>query len=453
LLDFWFVASGTIFGYLAGLIPGVGNVIMMLLMWPLLSDATLLQMLLFYLGLISACQFSGSVVATVFGVPGESSSMPAVIEGNRMFHRGVGNFAISNAALGSVVGSAVSVFTVFLLLPIAVEFIKDFYNNNIQLIILLVASMSIIFLLGTSWLINMLVFGLGLVLGMIGFNHVPFGLFMQNFLPYETFESMKGGLPFFPVIASLYVFPVLLNTMQQSSEFNSQSKYIDNVNFKKHLSEFKNNIASSIRGSAFGSVIGLIPHVGTSVSSNLSYAIEKNLGLKQKTYNNNGDIKSLVAAETANNSTGFTSLMPLMLLGIPITASEAILLSYIEANSLTIDYRYTVESGMFITLALYFVFVNLLCFMVSWPAVSYINYIKKVKMNIILFITGIAIVTLVLYNGYLNYNIEFYFGVMVALAPVGYLLRKAEPMVLMIAFILQDRIVESSTAFWQIHFS
>ena len=97
--DTLFVVLGTLLGFVSGLVPGVGNTIMIIASYPLLKDASLLQMLLYYLAIISSSQFSGSVVATVFGIPGESSSLPAVIEGNRMFRRGVGNFAISNAAI------------------------------------------------------------------------------------------------------------------------------------------------------------------------------------------------------------------------------------------------------------------------------------------------------------------------------------------------------------------
>jgi putative tricarboxylic transport membrane protein len=96
LNDTVFVVLGTVLGFISGLVPGVGNTIMIVMSYPLLKDASMLQMLLYYLAIISSSQFSGSIIATVFGVPGESSSLPAVVEGNRMFNRGVGNFAISN---------------------------------------------------------------------------------------------------------------------------------------------------------------------------------------------------------------------------------------------------------------------------------------------------------------------------------------------------------------------
>ena len=451
-LDISFLAFGTAAGFIAGLLPGVGNVIMLIMLWPLLFDATLQQMLLFYLALISSCQFSGSVVATVFGVPGESSSMPAVYEGNKMFHRGVGNFAISNAAIGSVLGSVVSVFAVYALLPWAVYFIQNFYNNNVQIVILFISVSSILFLLGSSLLVNCLIFALGFTLSMIGWQDIPFGYFLADIVPYETFIGLKGGIPFFPVVVALYVFPVLLASYQQNSDFESNRLYEDNTPWQDHFKEFQANLKSAFRGSAFGAFIGLVPHVGTSIASNLSYAVEKRLGIKRKTYNKNGDIKSLVAAETANNSTGFTSMMPLLLLGLPITTSEAILLSLIDANSFDINYTTTLDVGMFETLVFYFVLVNIVCFTISWPMVQYVNYLKKVKLSTILAFTMLTIFALVCYNGYIEHSLGYFIGITLVLMPIGYMLRKTDPLIVVIAFVLQDRILQSCITFYQINF-
>ena len=162
--DTLFVVLGTLLGFISGFVPGVGNTIMIVMSYPLIKDASMLQMLLHYLAVISSSQFSGSIVATVFGVPGESSSLPAVVEGNRMFNRGVGNFAISNAALGSVLGSFVALVSVYMVMPFAIDLIKNFYNNNVQIIILFLASTSICFLLDKSILQNILMFSISIFL-------------------------------------------------------------------------------------------------------------------------------------------------------------------------------------------------------------------------------------------------------------------------------------------------
>ena len=412
-----FVLLGTLLGFVSGIIPGVGNTVMILASYPLLKDATLLQMLLYYLAIISSSQFSGSVVATVFGVPGESSSLPAVIEGNRMFRRGVGNFAISNAAIGSVFGAFIALVVVYSVLPFAIDLIERFYNNNIQLIVLLLATISICFLMGKSILQNIFVFALGIFLGLIGTNWVPNFVFLPEVIPYETFPILLTDLPLFPVIIALYVFPVLLQTNAMFKGYKTNRKYEDKNHFVDHFKEYFQNIRSSLRGSVFGCFIGLVPHIGASVSSNLSYALEKKIGIGSKKYNNKGDIKTLVAAETANNSTGLVSLMPLILIGIPISASEAMLLGYIDINSYTINYETTVQSGMFETMVIWFVIINAVSFLLAWPLVRYINILQRINIKTMLLATGIGLVALTFYLGLQSYE-EFYYMIVLILLKV-----------------------------------
>ncbi len=450
--DSLFVLLGTLLGFVSGIIPGVGNTVMILASYPLLKDATLLQMLLYYLAIISSSQFSGSVVATVFGVPGESSSLPAVIEGNRMFRRGVGNFAISNAAIGSVFGAFIALVVVYSVLPFAIDLIERFYNNNVQLIVLLLATISICFLMGKSIIQNIFVFALGIFLGLIGTNWVPNFVFLPEVIPYETFPILLTDLPLFPVIIALYVFPVLLQTNAMFKGYKTNRKYEDKNHFVDHFKEYFQNIRSSLRGSVFGCFIGLVPHIGASVSSNLSYALEKKIGIGSKKYNKKGDIKTLVAAETANNSTGLVSLMPLMLIGIPISASEAMLLGYIDINSYTINYETTVQSGMFETMVIWFVIINAVSFLLAWPLVRYINILQRINIKTMLLATGIGLVALTFYLGLQSYEEVYYMIVLIGLLPLGYWLRKAEPMILMIAFILQDKLFESMHIFYQINY-
>ena len=152
----------TLTGILIGVLPGIGIVVTMLLFFPLLLSFDLFQCLMFYLGVTSASQFSGSVTATTLGVPGEASSWPAVKEGNALFRRGQGDYAISSAAMGSVFGAGISALVVILLLPFALDVIRTFYNNNVQLFIFTVVAIIIIFL-NKKVLQNMLLFALGIL--------------------------------------------------------------------------------------------------------------------------------------------------------------------------------------------------------------------------------------------------------------------------------------------------
>ena len=143
-IDIAIMLLGIAFGLLAGMLPGVGNVVTLMLVYPFISDYNLFQIILFYLCLACSAQYTGSVVATTLAVPGETSSLPAVKEGHAMFRDGRGNYAISNSAIGSFVGSGIASIIMLGFLPLAVYFIAEFYNTHIQVIILCLVSIFMI---------------------------------------------------------------------------------------------------------------------------------------------------------------------------------------------------------------------------------------------------------------------------------------------------------------------
>ena len=102
---------------------------------------------------------------------------------------------------------------------------------------------------------------------------MPPTIFAEDYLPYEMFPELITGLPMFPVMVSLYVFPVLLQVKAQFKNYESDRAYEDKTPVLMHIKEYLSNLTSSIRGSIIGSFIGLVPHVGTAVGTNLSYDI------------------------------------------------------------------------------------------------------------------------------------------------------------------------------------
>lgn len=430
----------TVVGLVGGLLPGIGQVVTLLIFYPYISTLDLFHALLFYLATVSASQYSGSVVATTMGIPGDSSSLPAVIEGHKLFNRGLGNFAISNAAIGSIVGAFISVITVYTLLPYSIDLIKNFYNNNIQMLILVFVSGFIIFFHGSSIKINAKLFVFGLFLGSIGVSSVPYMIMWENVIPYDLYPKLYQGLPVFPVMVALFVVPVLFQSWSIKFSSNENFNNIADGKISTHIQEYSRNFVSGIRGSIIGSVCGLVPHLTTVLASNLSYTLEKYIRRKKKTYNNNGDIQSLIAAETANNSAAFVQLTPLLLIGIPITTSEAILLSILDRNLYLVNYATTIESGIFAQLVFYFILVNLIAFVFVWPLVKYIRVFYKIPMKLMISVIGIILIVLIFYIGERNANGIYYILTFLTLLPIGYLLRKQDTLTLILGFILQDKL-------------
>jgi putative tricarboxylic transport membrane protein len=343
-IDIAIMMLGIALGLIAGMLPGVGNVVVLMLVYPFITDYNLFQIVLFYLCLACAAQYTGSVVATTLAVPGETSSLPAVKEGHRMFRDGRGNYAISNSAIGSFVGSGIASLIMLAVLPLAVVGIAKFYNTHTQVIILCVVSIFLIATYGDQkWYVNLGLFVFGWMLSRVGFNKELMGYNFESVINYETFYYLHFGLPLYPVIIGLFVFPIFMKSWNSPRPNASALDKLWDSEFIMHIKEYCKHIGSSVRGTLIGSVCGLVPHLTSTLASNVSYVFEMARQKKKKAYNEKGDIKSLVSAETANNAAGLTQLTPLLLIGIPITTSEAIILNIIENNMEVINWTTTIR--------------------------------------------------------------------------------------------------------------
>jgi len=140
-------------------------------------------------------------------------------------------------------------------------------------------------------------------------------------------------------------------------------------------------------------------------------------------------------------------MLPLLLIGIPITTSEAILLVIIDFSFYRVDYTTIVETGLFNKLVLWFLFSTVLCFIFSWPIISYVNVFRKISLKKVLTITITFAILLMLYLGYSNMQMWYCISVFLALLPIGILLKKHDTIPLVIGFILQDKLFEAYYTF------
>jgi TctA family transporter len=163
-----------------------------------------------------------------------------------------------------------------------------------------------------------------------------------------------------------------------------------------------------------------------------------------KASNSNGDMKSLVAAETANNSAGFVQLVPLLLIGVPITTSEALILSILEHNSFLINYSTTISSGLFDQLVLWFVAINIVAFVLAWPLAKYLHYLYNVPYRYILYTILCVLIVMIWHMGARSHNEIYYLLTFAVLAPVGYLLRNTNTIIIILAFVLQDKLLAAA---------
>jgi len=430
LVTILFLLFGVAVGTFSGLLPGIGATVSLLSLYPFLIHVEPMNIIIFYIALLSTSQYMGSVSSTVLAIPGELSSLPAVTEGHNLYLQGKGAYAISGTAIGSWVGSFFSVIFVLFISSYLVNFVF-FYSTIFQSVLLLSVCALFIVTGHNRWYINALLCAVGYFLGAIGTHSIT----QQSFLVFGIPELIQG-LPLFPILITLYIIPEIVKG------FNKQ--HYNNVDFSyqsqpmmSHIKVALNNFGSILRGSFIGFFAGLIPYLTTIVASNLSYSIEVWLEKRKNTYSV-GNLPSLISSETANNAAALSSLLPLLLLGLPITSSEAILSNILSYSG----HFFMLESftGLFISIAICLVIINSLALILSWPIVKYFRFFYKIDMKSLYTFIIALLFSLMIYNGLYNERVIYYILITVTMAPLSFILRKTNTMPLIFVFMMQNEI-------------
>lgn len=412
-------------GVISGLIPGVGNLVTILILFPLLIDLNPIDLIVFYVALSSISQYIGSVPAIALGVPGESSSLPAVIERKNLNSTQQINDAIVGSALGSLYGSVLVVACCWALQDYILWLIK-FYSTPLMVVLLTVCMLLICKTSSGSFVKNLMFLFVGFFLASIGHNTY----LNTNILTFGQPE-LFNGLPLVVVSVMLFAIPQIYQSWAGST-----------LKHSLHLSRAKQlpSLLNSSLYSVIGFVGGLMPGMTTVFSSNLAYSTSKLF--KQS------PLKRIWASETANNAGAFSQLLPLLAFGIPLLGSEALILNLMELKG----FYFSVSnfSDMLITVSLILIPVNIIGLLLAWPFSRTILSVfvlgqKKIYI-IVLVLLGVAIV----YSGIRDYALGFYLLATVALAPLAYLVRNQDTLSLIFGFLIANLYFENVSRLTQL---
>lgn len=417
---------GVALGVLAGLIPGVGVFTTLLLFYPFVYDLSVPDLFVFYIALVSTTQYIGSVSATILAIPGESSSLPAVYEGHAMFRDGRGALAISGAAMGSLLGAFVVLGLVYLVSPMFTH-IAYLFNSFVQAAVLCLILLLLLLTSKSRLLFTIPLCAFAYWLSSIGCHNTCY-------VPFD-YVDLYTGVPLLSVICAVYVFPQLLKNIDTPSNSN----YFQlPTRLDLHLWHFITNISSAIRGTVVGFFLGFTPGSSMTISSNTAYRLEV-LNQKRKGTYKKGNYNSLVAAETANNSATLSNLLPLFLLGIPLSGSEIIFYDIISSKGFVFyrDFTFDFFSEVIVQ---NLIIINCIAFLIAWPFAKYIKIFALIPYNYMRVFIFFLLCFILYYVGDQYFQGVYYLAAFLALLPVGYLLRKQDMLPFVFVFILQERL-------------
>lgn len=338
---------GTLLGIVAGLVPGIGMTTMVMSMYLVLLSFDAGQILIFYFCLLASSQYFGSIPAIFLGVAGETSSNPAVIEGHALARSGQGAEAIWFTGISSFVGSIMGLG--FLLIASTWLGNRMALGTGTMLLIMLVVGVLVCVTTTNGWKTNLLLTTTAVI-----FAHVGVG--NSSSIPYINFglSWLSSGISYIALSAALISVKevILADSADRSAIVYRAAK------FRTLLTGILKYRWCMLRGGLIGAVGGLVPGLTTVAGSHYAYTVEK---LISKNYQK-GHMPALISSEGANNSGAITMLLPLLMFGVPITISEAMIFGILDAKSwsftalsplqLFLDYWYVMVVANIVSLIL-----------------------------------------------------------------------------------------------------
>jgi len=309
---------GVFLGTLIGVLPGIGPVATVAMLLPLtfnLNPATAMIMLA---GIYYGAQYGGSTTAILVNIPGESSSVVTTIDGHQMAKQGRAGPALGIAAIGSFIAGCFATLVVALFSPPLGEIALRFGPADYFSLMVFGLIGAVVLARGSlRKAIAMVV--LGLLLGLVG-TDVNSG--QQRF----TFNipALIEGVSFAALAMGMFgIAEVIYNLEQRAHERQVVAGGIGRV--LPSLTELRRCTWSIARGTALGSLLGILPGGGALLSSFAAYTVEKKVAREPRSFGE-GDIRGVAAPEAANNAGAQTSFIPMLTLGVPSNPTMALMI-------------------------------------------------------------------------------------------------------------------------------
>lgn len=320
-----FAFLGVLIGTAVGVLPGVGPAMTVALLLPLTMTLDASAALITFAGIYYGGMYGGSTTSILLNTPGESASIVTAIEGNKMAKLGRGAAALATAAIGSFIAGTIATVGLTLLAPVLAALAVQLGPAD-YVALIVIAFITVGALLGDSARRGMVALGIGLFIGLIGTDSLSGQQRYTLGIPQlaDSVDVVLVAVGLFAVGEALYVASML------------RTGKIDVIPITKGWrswmtkDDWRRSWKPWLRGTAIGFPIGTIPAGGADVATFLSYATEKKLS-RHKNQFGRGAIEGVAGPEAANNAAAAGVLVPLLTLGLPTTATAAIILSAFQS--------------------------------------------------------------------------------------------------------------------------
>ncbi|MDX0679243.1 tripartite tricarboxylate transporter permease [Sinorhizobium medicae] len=314
---------GVTLGTFIGVLPGLGPALTIALLLPITFQVDPAAAFIVFGGIYFGSQFGGSTTSILINTPGESASIVTALEGNRMARNGRGAPALATAAIGSFVAGTIGVVCLSLLAPVVVKLALAFAPAD-YFALMVLSFVTVAAVLGNSVIRGLTSLSLGLLLGLVGVD-------LQSGLARFTFGALDllDGIDVIIVVVGLFAVG---ETLHLATRYRSSPEEIIPVKGSMWMTaqDWARSWKAWIRGALIGFPIGAMPAGGAEIPTFLSYFVEKKLSKHPEEFGH-GAIEGVAGPEAANNAAGAGVFVPLLTLGIPTSATAAVMLSAFQS--------------------------------------------------------------------------------------------------------------------------
>ncbi len=312
--------AGVTLGTAVGVLPGIGPALTVALLLPVTYGLDPTAALIMFAGIYYGAMYGGSTTSILLNTPGESATIVTAIDGHQMARNGRAGAALATAAIGSFVAGTLATLALSLTAPAMVRMALAFGSAEYFALMVLSFVMVTTLLGGAgSRLAGWVSLMSGLVLGSVGIDGLSGQARFTFGIPY-----LLDGID--PVIVAIGLFAIGETLWVVSRGPDADQVLPVRGSLWMTRDEWRRSWAPWLRGTAIGFPMGALPAGGAELPTLMSYAIEKRLAATPDEFGH-GAIEAVAGPEAANNASAAGTLVPLLTLGLPTSATAAVLLA------------------------------------------------------------------------------------------------------------------------------
>jgi len=311
--------TGVLVGQIIGVLPGIGPASTIAILLPVTFSLNPTAAMIMFVGVYYGAQYGGTITSVLLSIPGESSSIMTTLDGYQMALQGRAGPALGIAAFGSFIAGTLGVVALMFMAPALATVALAFGPPEYATLLVLSFSL-VVYLTGRDRAKGAVSTLLGLWLAVVGVDLI-------SGLPRFTFGNLKllSGVPFVPVAIGLFGLAEVLASVREGRAGNLVRADLSLRGVLPTAADWLASRWAILRGGLIGFFVGILPGAGATAASMIAYAAEKRFARQPERFGR-GAIEGVAAPESANNAAAVGAMVPLLTIGVPGSATTAIML-------------------------------------------------------------------------------------------------------------------------------